>query len=98
MLTDSMSPSARKDHSSNLAATHPISSSLLAECNRKPSHLSALLPHQYMSLHSIEASTVLIYQQIESRIKMQLLSSFESFISFSALYFTPQDKMQEFVA
>lgn len=98
MLTTSASPSAQKDHSSNLGATHPISSSLLAECNRKPSRLSVLLPHQYMSLHSREPSTVLIYQQIESRIKMQLLSSFESFVSLSALFFTLHDKIQEFVA
>ena len=51
-----------------------------------------------MSLHFIEASTVLIYQQIERRIKMQLLSSFESFISLSVLFFTLHDKMQESVA
>jgi len=98
MLTMSMSPSAQNDHRSNLGAAHPISSSLLAVCNRKPSHLSALLSHQYMSLHFIEASTVLIYQQIERRIKMQLLSSFESFISLSVLFFTLHDKMQESVA
>lgn len=87
MLTMSLSPSAQKDHSTNLCETHPISISLLAGCNRKPSHLSALLPHQCMSLHSIEARTVLIYQQIRNRIKMQLLSSFESFIYFIPLFF-----------
>lgn len=61
VLTMSMSPSAQKDHSSNLCATHPISSSLLAGFNRKTSHLSALLPHRHMLLRSIEANTVLIY-------------------------------------
>lgn len=69
MLATSKSPSAQKDRSRNLGATHPISSSLLAGCHRKASHLSALLPNQYMSLHSIETRSVLIYQQIESRIK-----------------------------
>lgn len=93
MLTMSMSLSAQKDHSSNLGATQPIISSLLAEFNRKLSHLLTLLPHQYMSMHSVEVNTVLIYQQIESRIKMQLLSFSESLICFSALFFTLHDKI-----
>lgn len=90
MLVTSQSPSAQKDRSRNLGATHPISSSLLAGCHRKASHLSALLPNQYMSLHSIETRSVLIYQQTKSKIKkMQLLSSFESVISCSPLFFSP---------
>lgn len=51
-----------------------------------------------MSLHSTEARIVLIYQQIRNRIKMQLLSSFELFISFIPLFFPPHAKMKIFLA
>lgn len=98
MLTMFLSLSAQKDHSSNLGETHPISSSLLAGCNRKPSYLSALLPLQCMSLHSIKARTVLIYQQIRNRIKMQLLFLLSHFFPSFLYFFNLHDKMKIFAA